>query len=39
MNLKERVVAVAAVGAMAAALLYGGTLELREPTEEVSPLS
>ncbi len=39
MHLKKRLVAVAAVGAMAAALLYGGTHEIRQDTEQESMLS
>lgn len=39
MYFKRRVVAVAAVGAMAAALLYGSTLEMKTQTQEESGLS
>lgn len=39
MYFKRRVVAVAAVGAMAAALLYGSTLEMKTQTQEESRLS
>ena len=39
MHFKRRVVAVAAVIAMAAALLYGSTLELNTDSEENSRLS